>query len=486
MQTFSDESDNDNLSSDDYSISESEQEESESDDSSDTIMDIPTRLQRCLRQYNEHNYESAAYHAQIILSANPEHIEALRIRSKLLIRGENYIAALTDLNQIIQSFPNDLDALLDRSEIYLTDKNEDAALEDLTKVLSINPAHQPSLLSRAEIYATKNILNKAIVDLTSVIDLDPTLIKARLTRAQLNFRSSNTQASLLDLNYILSNTSRVPARERAQACSIRMKIFFMNNELDHALSDAEIVIHNNDVLGCPGQERTDAHTLIVKIVSQQPCKQSSINLLTKIINQNPDHLDALLLRTQIYKTLGETELVLQGERLAHQLMLKLGGNRLPTLSQFCKMTIYKHEPSIYASGKMLEINPIVMRFVLAQNDITPTSIDNMRRAFDGKNYNDKSRNIFDQLDMAATAASIMRHTTQQIAQLRQELISKYESTPANPALPESAETTKKSTKRTLSTEELRARRIQFFSSTQEDTAPARKRQKTDNPNSKIS
>lgn len=460
----------------------------------DEQLDIPYQLTRCREELNANNYDAAFFHVQMILSADPEHIKALRIRYKIYYFGKDLDdLALCDLNTIIALRPNDIKALTSRVNFFIYKNKFDGALSDIKKILTSNPYHQSILLSRAKIYEAKEMPDKAITDLNTILQRSNLENKkALLCRARIYFDLGNIEESLVDLNTLLQMHD-IPLKVKIPGLLLQIKIFSSKNELDRASASANRLLKTLPMEPLFIEEQTEA----INIIAINDPKDA-ISLLNDLLRRNPNNIDALLQRHQIYKTEGNIKRAVWDEYTAHHLILRRGKD-VPSLAKFCTFAIYKHEPFLYASGKIVEQNPFTLPTILAMHGINRVSLAVMQERFN-PDLEEEGRNIFDQLDIqqaclranscmmdemdklrcdiASTKAILNRLAAIDLPPLRPlDVMEQRDLNVQKAVQPIREDHQAKKRMQELTTEELRNCRVQFFSSFKNDSTTKVKRPK---------
>ncbi len=218
----------------------------------------------------------------------------------------------------------------------------------------------------------KRFFQRAIADCSNLLALQPRQLKHMYHRSLYYFQLGRYDEALVDFKTILSSGDYT-LEQKKTIISKRTKIYSMRMEWDEALQDAETLaaLIQQEIKKIRAEKLTlpavimnsyiEALETWVRLnitVNKLPAALVGLSLL---LNEKPDHLDALIMRHDLCKKQGNLRQAAIDEYDIHALTLELGGHGVPSLSQFAKMTFYKHEPLIEGSGQVYRKNIYAVR-----------------------------------------------------------------------------------------------------------------------------
>jgi len=114
--------------------------------------DVPVLKQNAYLAFAKKDYEAAAEYVARVLQQNPNDLEFLLFRAKILIEEKDYIHAVSLLDMYARQESSSLDYLLLRAKVQLDwSKNTTAAAETIEKALSLYPDSDEVLKVAAKI-----------------------------------------------------------------------------------------------------------------------------------------------------------------------------------------------------------------------------------------------------------------------------------------------------------------------------------------------
>jgi tetratricopeptide (TPR) repeat protein len=181
--------------------------------------------------------EAAGKAIELFADDNRERAQALALRGSLTQDEEQRTA---DFNAAIEADPDSVEALRLRGIFYITQKKFDEALRDLKQVIEKNPEDLTAMQAVAEVLASLKKYDEAEAQLNHIIELQPQSPGGYLLRARLNQLRENTEATLADLDKIVElDAGNVMAR------MMRARIYLEQRKTDEAKADVERVLERN-------------------------------------------------------------------------------------------------------------------------------------------------------------------------------------------------------------------------------------------------
>jgi len=119
------------------------------------------------------NYNRANAVATAALKIEPNNIELLIDRSRILAAAKNYQEAFDDLDLVLRLDPSRSDALAYRAAAWRQLGNDNRAMEDVNLALSLTPDLLDALIERGILYRLAGDPENAQKDWTKVLELSP-------------------------------------------------------------------------------------------------------------------------------------------------------------------------------------------------------------------------------------------------------------------------------------------------------------------------
>lgn len=119
------------------------------------------------------DYARANAVATAALEIEPENIEMLIDRSRILARAKNYQEAFNDLDHVLRLDPTRPDALAFRASAWRHLGNDVRALEDIELALSLTPDLIDALIERGILHRLSGNIEEARKDWLKVLDISP-------------------------------------------------------------------------------------------------------------------------------------------------------------------------------------------------------------------------------------------------------------------------------------------------------------------------
>lgn len=134
---------------------------------------IPTLAQAANVWLLSENYSRANAVASAALEIDPDNIDLLIDRSRILAKAENYQSAFDDIDHALRLDPRRADALTFRAAAWRQLGNNARALEDVELALSLQPDLLDARVERGILYRLTNKPDLARKDWLKVLELSP-------------------------------------------------------------------------------------------------------------------------------------------------------------------------------------------------------------------------------------------------------------------------------------------------------------------------
>jgi tetratricopeptide (TPR) repeat protein len=157
-------------------------------------------------------------------------------KEKIYLKQNKFDAAMKELQKLVDEYPGDIDYLLMQGELYRASKMNDKAIEVYNKILQLEPDNPQALLSLADMGARSGDnasksenLKKLFANPKMSIDDKVKLLYGYIQMWEVNQAQHAEAKELAD---ILAATHP----EEAKAHAIRGDLYYLDNNLDTALS----------------------------------------------------------------------------------------------------------------------------------------------------------------------------------------------------------------------------------------------------------
>jgi len=134
---------------------------------------IPTLSQAANTWLLAENYARANAVATAALEIEPDNVELLVDRSRILAQAENYQEAFNDLDKVLRLDPTHTDALTFRAAALRQLGNNKRAMEDVELALSLHPDLIDALIERGILHRLAGNKDQARKDWMNVLSISP-------------------------------------------------------------------------------------------------------------------------------------------------------------------------------------------------------------------------------------------------------------------------------------------------------------------------
>jgi len=241
----------------------------------ETAPTVQTYIDRAEAYRDAIQWDEAQADLDKVLSLDPRHVEALRLRAGVrALNGDrkNAIAdldraiairpeaalyvergdiwafgddkrAVADYTKALSLAPKDVAALSSRAEAYARLDQDPLARDDYDRALEIAPRDSWLYVARGRVFRKQFRTTQAIADFTTAIKLSPNFLSAYRERARTHDLRAEFAPAIADLNRILA------ARPKdADALRARRRAYLETDDSTHAIADAEQIFAVADYL----------------------------------------------------------------------------------------------------------------------------------------------------------------------------------------------------------------------------------------------
>ncbi len=257
-------------------------------------------------------------------------VEAYSLAIRALDNGD-FAAAIDYFNQVLKTEPESADIYYQIGECYrLLEQNSDAS-DAYQSALLVNPNFAPAYLGKARLALYGNSVNlTAAADfLQTAYELDPAMPETAIEFSWLEISQGDASSALEWLAKISGDTANTAQIEvlKAQAYLQTGKTRTALRHIDNALKldPTYLVIYKmkGEALQASGDfkssldplityqayagESAGVNLLLARAYSETGQMENALELVTKVLSDNKNDLDALILRGELFLARGEIE-----------------------------------------------------------------------------------------------------------------------------------------------------------------------------------
>ncbi len=257
--------------------------------------------------YNLKDYEDAIMNFSIFLDMNKEGDGEKQdmIKSSLMSRADanlqlnQYSSSIKDYNDYLKLSPNDVSAILGKANVYLAANDLENYIEEISAIINLEPSNQNYISNRAGAYANLKRWDLAIEDYTKLIELDAKNVDYYSNRAFANYSKDSEEslrAAIQDYNKVIELG--------VETAQIYNSLAVLNNKIkDYAESvkafDMLLELRGGNDINILYQRGT------AKFLNKD--YEASIEDFDKVIEEKPDHINALKRRATAKTRIGDKE-----------------------------------------------------------------------------------------------------------------------------------------------------------------------------------
>jgi len=157
--------------------------------------------------------DKAQAHINILLTKNPQDIEALILKASILLREKKQDDALAIINSILETSPTQVDALTLKAMVLMQQDQKMAALALINKAIAIDEKNVSLHLFKIQIHAKQNAVDKVINDYLTLIELFPENDAYQVTLAKVYSKSGKfDQAEALLRDLVVKKPNDIKAK----------------------------------------------------------------------------------------------------------------------------------------------------------------------------------------------------------------------------------------------------------------------------------
>ncbi len=214
------------------------------------------------------------------IEADPESVEALRLRGIYYITQKKFDEAIRDLQRVIEKNPEDMTALQAVAEAFTALKKYDEAEAQLNRIVELQPASPAGYLLRARLHQLREDTEAALADLNKVVELDAGNVMARMMRARIYLGQDKLDEALADVDRVLEQNPRV-----VEALFLRSMIFANNKKFAAAITDMKQIAR-----AAPDNVQVQLQLAGLYQAAEKP--RQAIEIYDKVLRAEGDNFEA--------------------------------------------------------------------------------------------------------------------------------------------------------------------------------------------------
>lgn len=182
----------------------------------------------------------------LVLNADPENTEALRLRGEAYGHIGKYDEAFKDFDDALRFEPHEFAVHMSRAKLYQQQNNLKKAIDEITNVLRVNGFFMDALFFRAKLFEQIGDVEKAKRDYTSIIEAHYDLLgdssnELANEKTPLLSKGSNSTKPC-SKSPPTAKPAKIASQYTAQALLFRARLSLQTNTFDAAAADYERIL----------------------------------------------------------------------------------------------------------------------------------------------------------------------------------------------------------------------------------------------------
>ena len=278
------------------------------------------KLGKVFLLFNE--LDEALKQVDILLTKNPEQLDALSLKASIFLRQEKNDEALKLVDQVLQKDAGHIDAVSLKTLVLMKNKAFDEALALLTPVLKNNENNISLHVLKMQLDSQKGDVDMLVADYEKLVELGPDDIKVKVALANIYLKANKVkqgedllrslqqshqgvvETELALLNYLYSVDSEDGLnqldifvknnKENITSLTIYSKWLLSKNELSRGKKLLNSIISQNDE-----KARDEARLILAKLEISQKSFDKALEYIDSVERDNPSNQNAKLLKAQV-------------------------------------------------------------------------------------------------------------------------------------------------------------------------------------------
>ncbi|MEQ1621985.1 MAG: tetratricopeptide repeat protein [Methylococcales bacterium] len=232
-----------------------------------------------------------------ILKDHPVHTDALSLKALIYLEREDYSKALELIDAAKKSDPKNVSLDLFKIQMDAKTNNIDAVIKDYQALVETNPENQEFKINLAKIYAQAGKLKEAEEILLNLVDAEPNNIKLELLL--LDFYQATAQEKVEQK--FLQFTELHKKQPRMLLALADWIIAKKNYSIAKQVLNTVIELEENSIVGL------SAKTILAKIAFDLKNTEEARKIVDEILDANSNYDDAKILKARLLLVEGQSE-----------------------------------------------------------------------------------------------------------------------------------------------------------------------------------
>jgi len=274
--------------------------------------------------------DASSKEIESVLAKNPEQLDALAIKSSLLMRQKKIKGALIIIDEILKKDSEHIEAISLKTVTLIKQKDFDQALALLTPALQKNSDNISLHLLKIQIDSQKNDTDAVIADYEKLVEMKPDNVQIKLTLAKVYQTAKKPKKAEEILNQLIQDNPRqinlkiallnfLYASDEEKAAS-KFDVFFEENKDNYkeiivlskwlVLKDKKTkaqniltsTLSNNNV---SDENKTSITLFLAKFAFTDKDTTKALSYIDKILDKNTEDVNAKTLKAEILISLNK-------------------------------------------------------------------------------------------------------------------------------------------------------------------------------------
>ena len=229
------------------------------------------------------------------LEADPENLDARRLRGEIFLRQKNYQGAIVEFTHILEKNPEDVLVRHRIGEAFAGEGDHQKAIEHLDQALESSPNKALTHLLRARIHAQANKTQEALADLNKAIEIDPRNLMALMTRCQLRGLTKDFDLAISDANRVIELSRQSP-----EAVLMRAAMYAGAKRYNEAITDVRNVLRQDP-------DNIDLRLQLANFYVQDRRPSKAMEIFDEILTSDGTQIGAMRGRADVLLNMGEQD-----------------------------------------------------------------------------------------------------------------------------------------------------------------------------------
>ncbi|KAA1262473.1 tetratricopeptide repeat protein [Rubripirellula obstinata] len=261
------------------------------------LADEPTELSSALvlRALTRDDQPSRLEDLDAAIKADSKNKEALQLRAQLRLQTGDISGAVEDLDSVLELDPTNLVVAQAAINKLIELERVKDAITLITRTLSAQPSEGMYRL-RAVLYQADGEAEKAMSDLDKAIAMAPKDPRTLLLRATVALDRDDVKAAKADFRAAAAIAPQIMGAD--QGIELRLQIALKENRMADAINDAKLLVDREP-------DNLFRRMRLASLYSIDKRPRKAIELLTSLLQKEPENVAALRSRGDAYLSVGD-------------------------------------------------------------------------------------------------------------------------------------------------------------------------------------